>query len=145
YNPVEGAGASVNLFVAYYANQTDGRAVHSPQICLPGDGWETANFRTTQVQPDSGAVMPVNRAVIQKGLSRALVYYWFDGRGRRVTNEYLAKWYILWDGITRRRTDGALVRVVTPLAGVGDEVAADERLRSFLGSIDPKLPVHIPR
>ena len=144
YKPTEGGGEAVNLFIAYYANQTDGRAVHSPEVCLPGDGWETTSFTTVQVQPAAGAVMPVNRAVIQKGLSRALVYYWFDGRGRRVTNEYLAKWYILWDGIMRRRTDGALVRLVTPLAGAGDEAAADARLLRFLDSVEPKFAVHVP-
>lgn len=144
YNAVEGADSAVNLFVAYYGDQTDGRAVHSPQVCLPGDGWETTSFQTIRVQSANGAVLPVNRAVIQKGLSRALVYYWFDGRGRRVTNEYAAKWYILWDGITRRRTDGALVRLVTPLGGIGDEAAADARMVRFLDGIEPKLAVHIP-
>jgi EpsI family protein len=44
-----------------------------------------------------------------------LVYYWYQGRDRNFTNEFAAKFWMVWDGIWRRRTDGALVRVITNL------------------------------
>ena len=59
-----------------------------------------------------GSPLAVNRVQIAKGDHRQLVYYWFQQRGRVVTNEYLVKWYLLWDALTKNRTDGALVRLV---------------------------------
>ncbi|MBW2163169.1 MAG: exosortase-associated EpsI family protein [Deltaproteobacteria bacterium] len=38
---------------------------------------------------------------------------------RNFTSEYAAKFYMVWDGLWRRRTDGALVRLITSLRTVG--------------------------
>jgi len=135
----------INLFIAYYNDQRDGRAVHSPEICLPGDGWEIASLSTVVfTAPGAGGAFKLNRALVQKGLARSLVYYWFEQRGRRVTGEYEAKWLILKDGITRNRTDGALVRVVTGLAGGESEASADRRLEQYLGPLVPRLAAFVP-
>lgn len=68
-----------------------------------------------------------------------LVYYWFQGRGRIITNEYLAKWYIFWDSLTRNRTDGALVRVMTGVPDPSQIEAADQRLQEFIVRAAPRL------
>jgi len=141
-----GAGASVNLFVAYYRSQTEGSGIHSPEVCLPTGGWEVSRWTPTNTGVASGGRPPlsVNRAVIQRGLSRQLVYYWFEQRGRQITGDYAAKMYTLWDSITRSRTDGALVRLVTPISPGEGANAADERLRAFLGLIMPELQAYVP-
>ena len=69
-----------------------GAPIHSPEVCLPGAGWEVSAIEPVTVAlPGTrfGAVT-LNRAVIQKGLERQLVYYWFEGRGRRITNDFAA-------------------------------------------------------
>ena len=86
----------------------------------------------------------VNRLLISKGEYSQLVYYWFDQRGRVMTNEYLAKWYLFQDSLTMARSDGALVRLVTPIAPGGDEATADARLQAFLRDFYPELPRFIP-
>ena len=86
----------------------------------------------------------VNRAIIQLGKQRQLVYYWFQQRGRIITNEYLAKWYLFQDSLTLARTDGALVRLVTPIAEGVDPAEADARLHSFLKAFYHELPDYIP-
>jgi EpsI family protein len=88
--------------------------------------------------------VPVNRAVIQKGLSKQVVYYWFEGRGRRVTNDYMAKGMTLLDAVTRSRTDGALVRLITPVRPGETEEEAEERMKSFLRESVQVLPRFIP-
>ena len=140
------SGAPVSLFIAYYATQTDGRAAHSPEICIPGGGWEIVSLssRSVDLESASEAGLRVNRAIIQKGRYRQLVYYWFEQRGRRLVNEYVVKWYILWDALTRKRTDGALVRLVTPLIIGEDEPAADARLARFLRGAYPVFGRFIP-
>ena len=143
----------VDLFIAYYEKQTEGAGIHSPQVCIPAAGWEMSRITdtTVPVTPAGAAAdvppigMPVNRAVIQKGLERQLVYYWFEQRGRQVTSDYAAKATTILDAITRGRTDGALVRLITPIGpGQGAEAAADERLQVFLGEMAGVLPRFVP-
>ena len=88
--------------------------------------------------------MRVNRVIIQKGDQRQLVYYWFNQRGRVLTDELAVKWFILYDGITRHRSDGALLRLVTPVPPGEDIAMADRRLTSFLTTIAPNLRKHMP-
>jgi EpsI family protein len=85
----------------------------------------------------------VNRAVIQKGLSKQLVYYWFEQRGKRLTNDFAAKASVLIDGLTMGRTDGALVRYVTPIIGSA-EAEADARLQGFIAQSLERLPQFVP-
>jgi EpsI family protein len=84
------------------------------------------------------------RAVIQLGSSRQLVYYWFQERGRHMTNEYVVRWYLFWDALTRHRTDGALVRFVTAIPPGSNELDADATLTSLASRIVPQLGQYIP-
>ena len=81
---------------------------------------------------------------MQMGNSNQLVYYWFEGRSRNITNEYMAKWFVFWDSLTRQRTDGALVRLVTYVPEGSDIALADQRLVQFIKDFDPLLPAYIP-
>ncbi|MDU8943269.1 VPLPA-CTERM-specific exosortase XrtD [Ovoidimarina sediminis] len=137
---------TVNLFVAFYENQTEGDGIHSPEVCLPVGGWEIFSIDPYTVDmPESVyGTFELNRAVIQKGTSKQLVYYWFEQRGKRMTNDVLAKTAVIWDGLTMGRTDGALVRFVTPI-GVGEsEQDADARLQEFMRQSLTKLPRFVP-
>ncbi len=143
----QGRTAGVNLFIAFYEAQTSGRAVHSPEVCIPGDGWEIGALEALPIDLAGGlaGTLTVNRVIVQKGLTRQLVYYWFEQRGRQLTNEYEIKWRILVDGMTRGRTDGSLVRLVTPISENGGEAAADRRLEEFLNAVYPALPDFLPQ
>ena len=68
----------------------------------------------------------------------------FEQRGRRIANEYWMKWYLLVDSIMMNRTDGALVRIITPIYPSEDVAAADQRLQDFLAVALPPLPEYIP-
>ncbi len=138
--------APVEVWVAYYDSQAKGASVHSPQACLPGGGWRIDNFSQRDVPnvlPDGGSLR-VNRVEIALGDQRQLVYYWFAQRGRVVTNEYLVKWYIFWDGLTTNRTDGALVRLSTYVGEASAMPEGDARLENFVRAADPKLAFHLP-
>jgi EpsI family protein len=137
---------TVNFYVAYYASQSAGQSAHSPSSCIPGGGWEIQEFNQHPVADALAPAKPlvVNRVQIAKGNVKQLVYYWFEQRGRRLTSEYKVKWYLFWDGISRSRTDGALIRLVTPIFE-GDTVSnADRRLSEFVRSVYPKIGVHVP-
>jgi exosortase D (VPLPA-CTERM-specific) len=140
------AGAPVNLYIAYYASQRTGEAAHSPRSCLPGGGWRILDFTQREVAGVrlNGAPLRVNRAIVQHGTDRQLVYYWFQERGRDITNEYLVKWYLLEDALLRNRTDGALIRLVTPVRESEPVAAADAELAQFASGALPALREYLP-
>jgi len=139
-------GRPVNLYVAYYDSQRKGEAVHSPRSCLPGGGWQLRDFGQRNVPGAelNGRPLRVNRTLIELGNQRQLVYYWFEQRGRILTNEYAVKWFLFWDALTRHRTDGALVRIITDLPPRSDEAAADAILADFASRIAPQLSRYVP-
>jgi len=137
---------SVNLYISYYNSQRKGEAVHSPRACLPGGGWQLRDFdqRTLTTVMVDGRPLRVNRTLIELGNQRQLVYYWFQQRGRVITNEFVVKWYLFWDALTRQRTDGAMVRLITALPPTSKEADADERLTDMAGLIAPTLTRYVP-
>ncbi len=135
----------INLYSAYYASQRQGEAVHSPRSCLPGGGWRVTSFGQVEIPGDERVEgFRVNRAVIALGSQREVVYYWFKERDRHLTNEYVVKWYIVVDALVRHRTDGALIRLVTPLAPGEDPGAADARLQTFARQASAALRPYLP-
>jgi EpsI family protein len=142
----DGAGLPVNLYMAYYNSQRKGEAVHSPRSCLPGGGWQLRDFdqRTIPGITIDGRPLRVNRTLIELGDQRQLVYYWFEQRGRVITNEFAVKWYLFWDALTRHRTDGALVRLIVAIPASSTEAAADQRLTELAARVAPILTRYVP-
>lgn len=111
---VRDSAVAFTTLVSYYDRQTRGKSIHSPRNCLPGAGWEVLSGGT-QALTINGAVYTVNRYVLTNGATRAVVYYWYQGRGRVVASEYAVKWNLLRDAAFRGHTEEALVRVVVPV------------------------------
>ena len=141
----DGDPATVEVFSAWYADQSQG-GVHSPEICLPGGGWEIAWLERTDLTRamDWDRPFMVNRAIIQKGETRMMVYYWFEQKGRKIAWDMAAKFWLLADGIRTGRTDGALVRLTTPILPDESDASADARLKDVLKSTLPVLPKFVP-
>jgi EpsI family protein len=85
-----------------------------------------------------------NRFQAIKGKTKLLVYYWYQQRGRNVTNEFLLKWYLFWDAVIKNRTDGALIRITTELNEREVWGDADKRLLQFISKLEPILPSYLP-
>jgi exosortase D (VPLPA-CTERM-specific) len=140
-------GTSVGLWVAYYEEQRQGNAVHSPKACLPGGGWDIGSLGNHVIENigPNGESYKINRVLMTKGNMRQLVYYWFVERGRIQYDEFQVKWYIFWDALTRNRTDGALVRVSTFVPDITQLDEAEQRLTEFVRVLDPKLAFYLPQ
>ncbi|MFV8816196.1 VPLPA-CTERM-specific exosortase XrtD [Haliea sp. E17] len=135
----------VNLYIAYYQSQRTGSSIHSPRSCIPGGGWKISDLTQENIGAELGiSGLEVNRLLISQGDVQNLVYYWFEQRGRTLTNEYLAKWYLFQDGLTMQRSDGALVRLVVPVPSGGKVEDADVQMREFLREFYPILPDYLP-
>ena len=135
-------GTPVNLYVGYYTSQRRGDAIHSPQNCLPGAGWQPIESSVVDVPNGGAGSVRVNRYVIQKGLQRQVVLYWYQGRGRVIANEYANKALLMWDAATRRRTSGGLVRIITPVTTTVD--AASRQAEGFAAVLVPQLQKVMP-
>jgi EpsI family protein len=131
----------VLVYVGYYASQRQGDAIHSPQNCLPGAGWHPVYSDRAAVDA-GGQQIRVNRFVIQKGLDRQAVFYWYQGRGRVVANEYANKGLLMLDAARLRRTDGGLVRLITPVTSTPE--AAFASLAAFTDVFFSSLSNHLP-
>ena len=134
----------VGLFIGYFPTQRTGQTIHSPQHCLPGAGWTFDSSRYTTLTSASGKAYEVGEYVISNADSRQFVLYWYQAHGRSIANEYVAKAYMIADAIRMNRTDGALVRVITPIAPFETEDTARARAVSFAGQMAPDLPHIIP-
>jgi exosortase D (VPLPA-CTERM-specific) len=137
-------GDPLNFYVAYYASQRAGIRAHSPQLCIPGGGWNILRQSIITLPLAGGTSISANRVVIEKHDVRQLVYYWFDERGRNIANESALKYYALRDALLDRRSDGALVRIVIPIHTGDDEASADALVGTLAAEVTPLLPSYIP-
>jgi EpsI family protein len=131
----------VGVYVGYYASQRQGDTIHSPQNCLPGAGWRPVETGMADLQTNGGRVR-VNQFVIQKGLDRQVVLYWYQGRGRVVANEYRNKALLMLDAARLHRTNGGLVRMIAPVSNSVDE--AKQTVSNFAVLVFPYLDRHLP-
>jgi EpsI family protein len=139
---------AVGLYVGYYATQRQGASIHSPLNCLPGAGWVPTQKSYLPLSVSTGKgdsrMIQLNRIVIEKGLDRQVVLYWYQSHGRVVASEYWGKIYSVLDAIRINRTDAALVRVVAPVdPGAGVE-EADRRATEFTRALFPLLGNFLP-
>jgi exosortase D (VPLPA-CTERM-specific) len=140
------SGDMINLYIAYYNSQRKGEAAHSPRSCLPGGGWQMHDFGQVELAGISmnGRPLRVNRTLIEMGDQRQLVYYWFQQRGRVITNEFAVKWFLFWDALTVHRTDGAMVRIISPVSSTTPVASADRDITNLIASMAPDLVRYVP-
>lgn len=140
----DGGGRTLWLYIAYWATQRKGGAqIHSPQNCLPGSGWEPVE--ASKLVVPLGAPAPpitVNRYLIQKEGNRQVVLYWYHSQGKDVAGEVQAKVAMVWNAFLNNRTDGALIRISTPVQGSVSETT--ERLVRYVQAVHPILGEYLP-
>ena len=140
----DGRSGPVGLFIAYFASQRTGATMHSPRNCLPGSGWSFESSQYVTMKDADGKPHRVGEYIIANGDDRQFVIYWYQAHGRSVANEYQAKVYLVSDAIRTNRTDGALVRVITPVYPATGVEGARERAEGFVAELMPQLPRFIP-
>ena len=139
----ESSGRLGSFYVGYYATQRNGATYHSPLNCLPGSGWTMSEGTRIVITPQGGGpAFEANRFIVQNGQERALMVYWYQGRGRTTASEYWGKIYTILDSARRRRSDGAVVRVMVPVGKSPEEAHKNAvELASLAAS---ELPAFVP-
>ena len=134
----------IGLFIGYFPTQRTGQTIHSPQHCLPGAGWTFESSTYTDLTAQNNQDFRVGEYVITNGEQKQFVLYWYQAHGRSVANEYASKFYLIADAMRMNRTDGALVRVITPIAPNETVDAARQRAVGFTSLMAPQLHRFIP-
>jgi EpsI family protein len=136
-------GRAASFYVGYYASQRTGATYHSPLNCLPGAGWIMTDGGRITITPAGGRpAFEANRYVIQNGNDRALMLYWYEGRGRALASEYWGKIYTVIDSVRRRRSDGAMVRIMVSLGDSKEE--AEKTAVDMASQAAPELSAFVP-
>ncbi len=131
------------LYIGYYESQIEGQIIHSPKHCMPGSGWNTIESKEVSlaVVDSKYPKVKINEMVLQKGLEKQLAFYWYHSRGRVVANEYMDRFYMIFDSLLKKRSDGALVRIT----GSGNDLLQDEdKQRQFAASILKNIDQYLP-
>lgn len=136
----------VNVHIQYFESQSKSKAPHSPKVCIPGAGWEITDLReqTIEIGSHPKGELKVARATIAKGESSMLVYFWFQQQGRTTAHEYETKIWLLYESIRTGRTDGAMIRLITPIPAGEPKQNADQRLTGFARRLFPLMPNFLP-
>ena len=138
----DASGQPVGLYIGFYRSQRTGDTIHSPRNCLPGAGWEPVRAALLTIPTASGAPVVVNEYLLERESTHQLMLYWYQERGRVIPSEYSAKAWLVFDAVTRNRTDGALVRLIT--SAEDGEANAQARAMKFAQAIYPQLRNFIP-
>jgi EpsI family protein len=135
-------GRIANIYVGYYASQRTGATYHSPQNCLPGAGWVMKDPQYIEIVSPAGRAFKAHRYIIENGMYKEVMIYWYQGRGRTEASEYQDKVNTVMDSVFKRRSDGAMVRVMTSIGS--DENAADAAGADLAGQLVDELTPFIP-
>ena len=140
-----GQPQAIGLFVAYFPTQRAGITMHSPRNCLPGAGWSFEWSQYVDLNDTNGRPHRVGEYIVANGENRQFIVYWYEAHGRSIANEYMAKIYMVTDAMRMNRTDGALVRVATPIDPAEGPLLAKARVEAFTAQLAPMLPQFIPK
>jgi len=134
----------ISLFIGYFPTQRTGQTIHSPKHCLPGAGWTFESSNSLDLTDANDKPHRVGEYMIANGDQEQFVIYWYEAHGRSVADEYMAKLYLVADAIRMNRTDGALIRVITPVDPRQGTAGAKARAEAFTRQVAPLLPRFVP-
>jgi EpsI family protein len=137
-------GQSLWLYIGYWDTQRKGAQIHSPKHCLPGGGWEPLEASLVTI-PLAGSPqeIEVNRYVLQKERSQQVVTYWYQAQGHVVAQEIDAKIQLIKNAMLHNRTDGALVRVTSPVTTTVEQAYAQQV--DYVRTLYPVLADFLPQ
>lgn len=140
---VDGAGRKLSLYVGYWDTQRKGAVIHSPKKCLPGNGWDPveASLVTIPLRPPHPPII-VNQYLVQKDREQMVVLYWYHAQGQVIAGEVPARIAMVKSALVRNRTDGAIVRVMSPV--YGDARRTSDHLVAYIQALYPVLGNHLP-
>jgi len=131
-------GELVRLYVGYHRAQREGKE-------LAGEVSSALGAIATPIKLGVGSDTVEIRQVLRDTTERRQgLLYWYDLDGRVTSNMYVAKGLMVWEALTRRQTNGAVVMIAWESPETADATAAQQRAVAFARAVLPLLPNFIP-
>ena len=137
-------GKGINLYISYYADQKLGPAPHSPELCIPGDGWKITSNTPFLLQDKKGDSIEVNRLIITKGEHTIITYYWLKQGKKIFRQQYMARLDLIWFAIKENRADAALIRMVSEVASNEKIEDTDARMQEMATELLDVISDYVP-
>ena len=141
---VDQGGHHLEVFVGYRSDQRSGNRLRSPKLFFPDKG----NFvwvRPVELPVTGAASVLGYWMLVRNEESRQLVLSWYQIGKQTYGGELAHRFEQLRRALFERRTDGAVIRLATPLEGNDSIEAAEERLRTLGSNLYPQLVQFLPR
>jgi len=138
-------GSNVQLYIGYYKSQKEGQQIHSPKNCMPGSGWNITetSLEDITLKGDVSKKIKVIKLLLEKDRQKQVVLYWYQSNGRFISSEYAQRIYMVVDSVTKHRSDGSFIRLISPVIN-NDEEMAVKHLKDFTSELIPILKEYIP-
>ena len=137
-------GKGINLYIAYYADQKLGAAPHSPELCIPGDGWKITSNIPILLKKKNDKEIEVNRLIITKGDHKIVTYYWLKQGKKIFRKQYMARLDLIWFAIKENRADAALIRMVSEVGSNENIEDTDARMQEMATELLDIISGYVP-
>lgn len=135
-------GNLISLYIGYYDSQKEGEIIHSPKNCMLGSGWQPIDISGIEIDLPSKK-MVASKMIVEKGLRKEVVLYWYQSGNRVIANEYLQRLYFIWDAIRYDKTNAAFIRFTSPV--IDNDYAKTIQLEvEFIKKVIPILNNFLP-
>lgn len=139
----EQTGDSLYFLITYYPEQDSSAAAHAPVSCMLGGGWSI--IKKGEVPPNENPHnIPLGQMLLKKQNSYIVSNFWFQQRGRSISNEFMNKIYLFIDALKTRRTDGGLVRIELIMRPGMSPEQGQAVVDEFIEFIKPEITKYIP-
>jgi EpsI family protein len=138
------AKAPVEVFLGYKGSQNAGDRLLSPKL-IPGEHWNFEWVKPARVDFTNGPKIGANWMLARKGKAARLVLYWYQFNERMIAGELDYRIELVKRLVFDRRSDGAVVRLATPVADSEPIEQAQERLTTFAAVFYPELVKVLPQ
>ena len=135
-----GQGGVVTLYTAYFDARYGGTA-HNPDVCYPAQGWEIVERSRGAVHREGNSI-EFTRMVIQKGLAKELVLFYFQIGDRTMPELSHYRLTAIVQGILFNKIGGTIVLMSAPIEQTVERTYAEET--EFLEIIGPMLRQYVP-
>ena len=133
--------------VGFYPKQTEDRRPATGSLVFPGSGWTDLSEEAVRIPlgGPGGGTMSANLVLVRRGERRVAILYWYQLQGSSIDSDHLYRAALLWSRVVRRRADGALIRVATPVPAGGSSATVVAEQAEFLRAFLPALWRSLPR
>ncbi|MCP5008182.1 MAG: EpsI family protein [Planctomycetes bacterium] len=134
--------APVQLCIVYASNNR--KVSHPPEVCYKGSGWslEYKGPLLLSTGPGIKPGFPVIKLVIEKGIQKNLVFYWYKCNDDFTSNYYKQQINIVKSGIIDGKSTSGMIRISTQIED--NEEIASARIENFFMDLLPLIEEYLP-